>query len=299
MSITVRASSFGGCIKAQVAGCLRYEPMLPPDRMQAVFDAGHEHEDANAAALRADGYAIDREQEEVQMDRLPVGSVVGHIDGVITHWDFGERLWESKSPNAWAKFEKAYKTGDWSDPLAHRYAWQISVYMHALGLEAYVTCVQDDGTILGFVIETPPFTHQDIVDRLISINEWVKIGTLPQLCTSRDYPCPFVYLHEDDLEVVRDVMLDGMVSDYLYWAEQEKIAAQKKREAQLLIRDHVDGAETVTEGGSKVTVYEQASAARYDMERLRADLAQVDADLDMYLIPGKSSTRIKITRTDG
>jgi hypothetical protein len=303
MSITVRASSFGGCIKSQVAACLGYAPMAPPDRMQEIFDRGHTHEDENAVALRADGWDITREQEEVRVDKLPVGSVVGHIDGVASHPSVPKSqpyLWESKSPNAWAKFEKAHKTGDYSDPLAGRYAWQISVYMHALGLEAYVTCWDEENGVRGFVIEQPPYTMQDITDRLISINEWVKIGQLPQLCTVKDYPCPFVYLHEDDVEVVDDPALDQLVAEYDYWAGQEKTAAEQKKQKQQLIRDHIVQDETVTSGGSKVTRYERKAAARYDMEGVRRTLMErCSIDLDAFLMDGKPSTQVRITRQDG
>lgn len=289
--IQVRASSFGGCIKAQVAACLDYTPMDTPAAMQAVFDRGNEHEDANLAALVRAGYMISAEQQEVRIDKLPVGSVVGHIDGLIRDEHDRYRLWESKSPNAWAKFHDTYKKDDWSDPLAHRYAWQISVYMHALEMEACVTCLQDDGTIGMFVIEKPPFTVQDIVDRLISINEWVKIGQLPQLCSSRDYPCPFVYLHEDDVDVVDDPVLDQLASEYDYWAGIEKNAAAEKKKKQALIRDHVTADETVTSGGAKVTVFSRKPAAKYDWDRMRAD----GIDPDDYLIPGVPSEQVRIT----
>ena len=292
--IEVRASSFGGCIKAQVAACLGYEPMAPPDRMQEVFDRGHTHEEENAAALRAMGYTIGAEQQEVYLDGpVGLGKVIGHIDGHI-YMDGRSYLWESKSPNAWAKFEKAHKTGTYDDPLTQRYAWQISVYMLALELEAYVTCWDEENGVRGFVIETPPYPLTAVEGRLAEIAGWVSSGQLPQLCTVNDYPCPFVYLHEDDVEVVDDPILDQLVAEYDYWAAREKDAGQQKKDYQTAIRDHITRDETVTSGGSKVTRYERKAAARYDMDRMRADNVPVDD----YLIEGKPSVQVRITRQE-
>lgn len=291
MSVTVRASSFGGCIKAQVAACLGYQPMNTPPAMQAIFDRGNEHEDANAVALLHAGLTLRDTQLEVRLDELPLGSIVGHVDGIITGEDGTDRVWESKSPAAFDKFRDAYLRDDWTDPLAHRYAWQISVYMHALEMEAYVTCLRDDGTVDGFVIERPPYKYQQIVDRLISINEWVKLGQLPQLCTVKDYPCPFVYLHEDAAEMVDDPELDQLVMEYDYWADQEKRATAEKKRLQALVKDHVADAETVTTGGAKVTVFARKAAARYNWDRMRAD----GIDPDEYLIPGVPSQQVRIT----
>ena len=291
---TLRASAFGSCVKAQAALLLGYEAMLPSEKMQAIYDRGHDHEDANLAAMQAAGWSVFAEQEEVSLvfaDYI----VTGHLDGK-TRWHPTETpfVWESKSPGAWTKFEKAYKTADWSDPLAHRYAWQISVYMLALNMEAMVTCLDDTGTVQSFVIETPPFIRADIEQRLGEIAAIVDSGVLPQECSSNDYPCPVAYLHETP-ELDADPILDKMVADYWFAAKMLKEWKAKQDAAKKKIQTYVgvrDRTETET---SLVTVYEQAGPATWDTDRMILD----GIIPDLYRTPGASSTRIKITKKEG
>jgi hypothetical protein len=88
--------------------------MDPPEWLQKVYDGGNVHEEMNAAALRENGYRIEEEQAEV---RLEVAGcvVIGHLDGRLTRhprdiFANDELVWESKSPAAWEKFQKAYAT---------------------------------------------------------------------------------------------------------------------------------------------------------------------------------------------
>ena len=192
------------------------------DSMQALYDRGNDHEVECLAAMRAEDWWVKAEQEEVNLE-VAGALVQGHLDGVI--WSQGEwdnhgadRVLEIKSPQSWAKWERAHKTGDYSDPLMHRYAWQISVYMVATGLEAVVACVED-GQVRTFGIEVPPFGADDILLRVGRMEEWIvhrvaegaKIEDLA--CSQSDYPCPVAYLH-DKREVVEDKELDHLFGVY-------------------------------------------------------------------------------------
>jgi hypothetical protein len=287
---TLRASALGSCLKAQAAGILGYEPMDVPEKMQVVFDRGHDHEAANAAAIRADGWYIASEQAEVQ---LFVGiedwCISGHLDGQIRQGEFPLRVWESKSPASWAKFRDAVLTGDYSDLLAHRYAWQISVYMHATGLEAYVTCWTEEGGVRGFGIERPPFSIQEIRGRVEQIAAVVSSGQLPVACTSQDYPCPFAYLHESP-PVDDDPAISKLVADYQFQDRMVKEWKGKMDATKARITDLLGDRESVTVDVGKVTRYTMTPADKIDRDAMKADGVYAK-----YATPGTPTTAVKIT----
>ena len=287
--ITLRASALGSCIKAQVALLMGYTPLDPPDKIQAAYDRGNEHEDANAVTLVASGWEIISEQREVVLSITPEIQVVGHVDGLTREVgtpDF--RVWESKAPNAWAKFEKAYKTGDWSDPLCHRYAWQISCYMIGTGLEAIVTCFDGD-TIKSFVIEVPPYTLNQIQFRAGTIAGLANDAELPRRCTQNDYPCPVAYLHETE-DPVEDETLDALVADYDHQSMMIKEWEAKKKRTTKKIEEYAAG-QDITTVSSKVSFYEQSAADRIDRDAMKAD-----GVYERYATPGTTSPRMKITK---
>ena len=300
----IRASELGSCLKAQTAKHLGYDPMETPERMQEVFGRGHEHEDANRAEMERtgwvitntlDGFETDEGQVFIRLDVLDGWQITGHLDGVINDDAVTKRIWESKSPNTYDKFEQAYKTGDWSDNLAHRYAWQISAYMHATGLEAYVTSWDEERGVRGFGIEVPPYSLDDIRARVEQIADGAAVGILMSACTSDDYPCPFYYLHEKDY--AEDLELDGLV---VMWQRAKDVEKRGKTDAEGIAAQikerYPEGIETKQ---SLVTVYEQAAAKKYDMDAIGLVLAQHGESLEEFTANGKPSQRMKITRRDG
>lgn len=284
-----RASELGSCLKAQAARRLGFTPLPPPEHMQAIFDRGNDHEEACVDAMLAHGYLIYDQQREVE---IPVGAVriTGHLDGIVEEYGVREdRVLEIKSPAAWRKFYEAEKTDTWTDPLAHRYAWQISVYMHALQKEALIACLDDDG-IHTFVIERPPIAGEQLFNRIQAIENIVRAGTLPATCSSDDYPCPFVYLHEDhDLD--EDQQLDELVMRYEQAADEEKAAKALKDALKADIERHMGDRNKVETGVSKVTRYEQRGPSRISEDLLKAD----GLDPDLYRIQGNPTRRIRIT----
>jgi hypothetical protein len=288
---TLRASALGSCVKAQAAGILGYEPMDTPEKMQVVFDRGHDHEEANAAALVAEGeFRILSEQAEVVLDISDDWQIVGHLDGILWRGTITpDYVWESKSPNSWAKFRDAILTGDYSDLLAHRYAWQISVYMHATGLEAYVTCWTEEDGVRGFGIERPPFSIQEIRGRVEQIAGIVNSGQLPVACTSADYPCPFAYLHESP-PVDDDPAISKLVADYQFQDRMVKEWKGKMDATKARITDLLGDRETVTVDVGKVTRYTMTPADKIDRDAMKADGVYAK-----YATPGVATTAVKIT----
>jgi hypothetical protein len=303
---TLRASALGSCLKAQAAGILGYEPMDVPEKMQVVFDRGHDHEAANDDALIAQFAIIDARQDEVILPISDDWDISGHLDGIIQlSAGATRRVWESKSPASWAKFRDAILTGDYSDLLAHRYAWQISVYMHATGLEAYVTClpgwgktidemaatgaVYGEDAVAGFGIEVPPFSIQEIRGRVEQIAGIVTSGQLPVACTSQDYPCPFAYLHESP-PVDDDPAISKLVADYQFQDRMVKEWKGKMDATKARITDLLGDRETVTGDVGKVTRYTMTPADKIDRDAMKADGVYAK-----YATPGVATTAVKIT----
>lgn len=285
----IRASELGGCVKAQIARHMGYEPLPTPEKMQAIFDRGNEHEELCVDAMRAAGYTITHQQHETIIV-WGANQIVGHLDGVVTIDDSHPSVLEIKSPGAWQKFQTAHRTGDWSDPLAHRYAWQISVYMLAMGMEATIACLTDDGDLRTFGIETPPFDEQAVYARIDTIINGAVNRLLPKDCTQNDYPCPVAYLHEAP-DVEDDTILDELVFRYEQAAADEKLAKGRKDDLKADIEAHMAGRLKVETASVKVTVYEQAGPARWNEEKMLAD----GIDPSDYRTVGKPSRRIKIT----
>lgn len=285
------SSDYGGCIKASVARLLGYEPLPPSERMQALYDRGNVHEDVCLQAMLHEKWTLsDRQREEV-ID-------CGDGWGVVIHYDaFGydyynlhqamDRCIEVKSPSTWASFERAVRTGDFSNPYMDRIAWQVSAQMIAAGLEAVIACY--DGAVRTFGIELPIYTREQIVARVQAIRWAAAEGAPPSACTSDDYPCPFVYLHEDPPRDV-DPDLDEM------GLQRARLLAEKKS-LELGIKDIEDAIKTHCEGCNvktelvTVTTYSQAGPAKWDTDLMVAD----GIDPDKYRIAGKPSMRTKIT----
>lgn len=292
--ITIRASELGSCIKAQVAVHLGYDKLPVPERMQAAYDRGNEHEEIVLDAMRRLGYNVTHEQHEVELV-CRHGIIVGHLDGAILDKSIPTpAVVEAKAPAAWAKFRDAYLRNDWSDPLAHRYAWQISTYMWGLdpnaSVEALIVCIED-GEFKSFVIEVPPFDYPDLNVRVSDIANQVAAGVVPAACTSNDYPCPVAYLHEQ-AEDEEDFALD------MYCQQREEAKAVRDEADALVkdydakIREHLASTDRTT-GSWKVTFYEQKGSIRWDAAGLEKILGP---EVHEFRTVGVPSSRMKITK---
>lgn len=306
---TYRASSLGSCTKAQVALQCGYSPLAASDQMEGLYSRGRDHEVECIAALWAqdntlctepgddhDGrwgerLAWDQDQLYVELE-VAGAKITGHLDGVM-RGPFGmDSTWdvlEIKSPQSFHKWEKAHKTGDYSDPLMNRYAVQLSVYMLATGLEAVVACVEE-GQVRTFGVETPPYDLSAITTLVAFMEDHVEAGRLPVTCSQSDYPCPVAYLHEKP-EYEADEVLDQLVTDREFNRQmvkewQAKVASLDARIAEYAVTD----IETPT---SKVTHY-TTTRTTYDHDAMEKD----GIDLSKYATI-KESQSIRITKKEG
>jgi hypothetical protein len=213
------------------------------------WELGLAFPDADTSVMDEFGLGWDNEQFFIELD-VAGAKVTGHLDGLALS---PARVLEIKSPKSWAKWEKAHKTGDYSDPLMHKYAWQISAYMAATGLEAVIACVED-GRVKTFGIELPPFSLTQITERVAGMELGVEAGQLPKTCSQKDYPCGFAALcrHEES-ETVEDADLDGLVWLYQSAAQAEKDAKVDKDTYRKEIEAHLGEHKSLETASAKVT----------------------------------------------
>ncbi len=268
---TYRASSLGSCTRAQTALHLGYVAQGTSDHMQALYDRGNTHEDECVAAMQAAGWNVYDQQLEVTGLISDQARVVGHLDGKVHPSIEQPRMLEIKSPISWAKFEKAYKMGDWSDPLMNRYAWQTSMCMVATDMECVVACL-DDGVVKTFTIEVPVYDQEAIEERVLDMEAQVIANWLPPVCSQADFPCPVSYLHEAP-EATVDPALDVLVNE-------REIARTEAQEADKRVKAYtakIDAHLTKADTESIETAWSKAT--RFTTTRKTLDKAGLDGYL--------------------
>lgn len=260
--------------------------MQPPAKALAMFERGDAHEEACVAVMQSQGWLVTEQQKEVTLPINDECQVQGHIDGLVTlpgeiHHDF---LGEIKSPISWQMFRDNQYSPD-PPFLIQRYLWQISVYMVASQREALLITL-DDYKVKYHGIEVPPFSEAEIKQRVMDIEAQAKEG-LPRLCNVREYPCPFHFLHEDEIgegEDPFDLELHEIATRY---AEASSVARRSKRDLDRLM----EGRDHYWNGDVRITK-SQATRRSTDYKRMAAsygiDLAEFQK------VSNYTSTRVTI-----
>lgn len=187
------ASALGGCLRSQVAAALGEKPIPVDDASQLRMNEGALHEEDVIARLTADGYAVTRQQDEVNL--RPAGSdggvVQGHLDGIVMTQPPDEgfpssRVLEIKSmsDSAFKAFQAKGWYGDWPEAsLPDRYRWQVSIYMLATGLEALLVAKnRNSGEITQHGIETPYYSLEQITERVAYLEDHIARRKYPETC---------------------------------------------------------------------------------------------------------------------
>ncbi len=189
-AVTVRASAVGKCSRALWAALEEIEPVAPTERIDAILNEGHLHEQAVREVLESEGAVIE-DQEQVTLWLIPGKlKIVGHVDGNISNWG---QVWENKALGK-EGFRRWRNVGFDAYP---DYPWQISVYMLALDLPAlYTVKCRDDGQLDRMVIDEPPVSLKDIRSKIIGLYTAHKKGEMPP-CDPERWLCSFYFLHDE------------------------------------------------------------------------------------------------------
>lgn len=291
----------GSCTRRLALGRIGYETAPVPGKFLEYFARGDATEIEVKTDLRAKGWEIGNEQDEVTLDITDEIKVVGHIDGTCIDWVLHEgkpfeRLLEVK------RMAQAYwqvvKDGGWYvDGLMEKYRWQISCYMLATGLEVVLVCRNGDtGEDHFLYAEEPFYTLNDIKARVLVVEGRARsFGTLDDLqgCDSADYPCPFYYTHPTDREELdgdEAEEVEGLGIAYQAARERER---ESKAAAEVLrdeLRDLLGDRGKVVAGRVRVTKYD-SSRTRLDKDAAKRD----GIDLSKYESRSPSSTTVRVT----
>lgn len=235
--IVYRASSLGYCDKALVAARLNHTPSPAPAKLQATFDAGHDAETWVNTQLH-----LTYQQDSVRLDIPGTDAcVIGHIDGLEALPPPLLRVAEIKSQSP-REYDRWTEDSWTRDPLWRKYAWQVSVYMHATGnargdraelalvrvrRPGPCDCDPDPGSSYihktdcnsdhRFTVRvyTKPFhTLPEIYARVQYLEELAANELLPACTANNAFGCPFFHLHEDDTEWLDDDEIDEACEDY-------------------------------------------------------------------------------------
>jgi hypothetical protein len=287
-------------MRAQVAVALGKKPLPVAEWAQKVYDVGNVHEPACVLAMEAEGWVFSQPgnglhpfPEHEGQWFVNLQGITGHLDGIATPPEsLTSKVVEIKAPGAWEKFERHIRMDTWkTDPQATRYAYQLSVYMLATGLEAVVACWDEEHGVRTFGVELPPVPREAIEARVAEMNERVREGVLPSDCMGmRDNFCPVPYLHDDKPEVVEDSVLDAGADQYLNLSEEiKRLTAWRDRVRDTLL-EHGGG---VTKS-HKVTVYEDKGRVSYDYDAM----SRAGIPIQDFEKKAKPSTRIKVTKRE-
>lgn len=260
--VVYRSSELGMC-ERRLALYATNTPVAPPEWLQKKFDEGTNAE----AGILASYYKIKQlsswrfnNQTEIDWEVLPGIVVRCHFDA---YDELNKRLVEAKFL-ATSGYEKIVKEGVGAIPY---YAWQVSNYMWATGAEVcdFVVAEKvdhgDRGMEIGRIhiesITVPPIDKRTIREKVLRVEKLVNGGgALQAPCSSKDYPCPFVYLHDDE-EAEGPLTIDQTkrIADVVYryklvqWAiEQENKALDAVKKE---LKEIMEGLERVKAKGEK------------------------------------------------
>jgi hypothetical protein len=195
------------------------------------------------------------------------------------------------------------------------YAWQLSVYMIALGrsygynhpLPAVmaVKC-KDSGEMDYFPVPEPPISMSRL--RLRGVEVWKayqdvvtnrqRVETMR--CDKSTYPCPIYYVHDDPIEAVEagvvDPVLDKLIVEYVESRTLEARAANLKDQAAKDIRIHMQatGREEWKSPSGVLLSCRRGSRSVYEWDKIRADWPGLDPELYKSTIPTKEAV-VRVT----
>jgi hypothetical protein len=239
--VVYRASSLGHCTRALMAARRHYSPVPYPDWMYDRFEEGNVAEPIIMARFQEDNpdwtLHTDEAQDEITLKITDNVIVRGHIDGLATR-NVTKCVVEAKAlgPDWFNKFKR-----NGFDGLPDAYAWQVSIYMHALNAQKAVLVAGQkiEGKITPqsefhyLWVDQPPFTLKQITERVMSVENNVDAADWPD-CLN-EFLCQYPYLHDEpeitELEGDTAAQVNKWAEIWAEAAQHESIA--KKLKAQV------------------------------------------------------------------
>lgn len=322
--IIYRMSELGGCVKAIAAAKLGYQPLSTPEDVQVLFNEGHRLEDIAIERISTE-LGIECYDQQAELN-LPISSTIllqGHIDakGKCNEWRYNKTV-EIKTMRP-KSFNNFVAMG-WDTPgLVQKYKWQTSGYMLGTTLELALIAIDSDPDIEDdyerrihiIYQEVPFFTLAEIRTRILTAHQWVQQGELPPGCNVKQYPCPFLYLHDDEVEILEDGQIDTLARAYKAAQRDNKASREREEKIKAALveqsgRKGRKSSEVKDLNGEKVEFEKEklktvggTSISRWEQRnpwKLSEELAKKDGvDLEKYKVQSKS-WRIRVdVKEDG
>lgn len=252
--VVYRASALGLPLRSLTAARLGYEPQAPPP---IVRDAGREGTRLESEVKRLLGQPVFREQAEVGL-RHRHTLVRGHIDGCVTAGLLEVKTCTDAGLAAWRVKRWEARPG---------WAWQVSAYCHALGLDRLLMAVfaRDTGELDQWETE-PPHDEGEVRHRLDTVEHWAARGELP--LANPGYPGfdPYSYLHKLEAEGADE--LADVLAEYAALGTADKATAGRKAELKQRITFLMGDRPKVTAGFLEAT-FSRVSTERFDTEAFK------------------------------
>lgn len=201
-----------------------------------------------------------------QSDEHPF--MLANLDGVCEHPDLGPCIFEAKTASA-------YKSGEWeAGEIPDAYLLQVQHYMAVTGYRgAYVAVLIGGNTFQWKFIQR----DEELIALLIELETdfWnhVQSGTPPPL-DGTDASAAFLRAYfpgsAPGSQIALPAQAAGLVAQYRSFSEQEQAAAEKKREAENLLKQMLGGNEAGRIEDSIVT-WKTVSQERLDTKTLKAE----------------------------
>ena len=260
--LVIRASAFGGCIRALVCARDGMDPIPFPASLQEAMDVSANLEQAVFDTL---GDPVHSQHQEVGL-RFGATTVRGHIDGIVRVGQKTLTLAEVKvfGDSYWDKWLKEGLDG------FPRYQWQLSAYMLSLGLPGLMAIGhKQDGKLVDvrtLAVHTAPISLDQMAAR---VREVETAGELP-VCNTDMWPCPYAYTHVDDTPRFEHDSLEALIRTYQRLREEEAVAKEERDGVRVAILTalKVLGQDKVLIGHWRVTRTVRTDT-RVDMRQLR------------------------------
>jgi hypothetical protein len=291
-----RASALGGCLRALVAARLGYDPLPFDDASELRMEEGNLHEPAIVEWLTTEGWPVVDQQRLIELTVADTIVIRGHIDGVGRRPGRDDVLVEIKAMGQ-DPFKRWITDRFTSN---ERYAWQVSVYMHALGLPGlFVVKNRNTGAVDVTEIDEAPVPLAKIKARAAQIEAIARRGDFPDCDTAYLWNCPYRYLHDQKelpgitgVEAVDDVEVDALAAAYDRARTLATQADTMKKVARDRLADVVRDRKKVRTGRWSVSCSLQKRTT-IDMAKLRAEV-----DVSPYEVASEVET-VRVTEAGG
>lgn len=274
------------------------EPKPFPTRIQRAMDEGTELESTILEQLYTDhGFSFDYGGQQFQVEL-----VVGAWNGItlIVRGKMDEKAYGR--PVDVKAFSQSSVDDYRDNGMPERYKWQQSVYCHGNGSDAFYMPIynKDTGKIEPWTLEPlqPPYSREQIRDRVLEVEEWIDKGTMPDTCTL-EYPCQYYYLHE---QVQRDELpteVEQMVRARIALTRKIETFTNARKTLDNAIKPRLSADGSYTFEGYSVSVVPNARRFNTDAAKGLLTAAEVDWQNDPdFWVPGEG-TYLRVTKPKG